>query len=185
MHKVLFFEHVESFAHLGRNDFVGSAANVLHSILDRSPVEKFVVLYVNSKAEVTGSEVVAVGDLEMVQVGVRNMFRGAILHTAPRIVLGHNHPHGDPTASQPDWLLTDAAMLCSELLKIQVMDHIIVSPNGKHYSCFEHVQDFQRMMQDAALRAQAQQVINNLIPSANKGPMGIDMNTLKKIMGIF
>src|SRR5579885_1485608 len=58
---------------LDKFDLVGSCARVLHQLLDRSPVEKFVVLYLNFKNEITGSEVVAQGDLDMVQMGERNM----------------------------------------------------------------------------------------------------------------
>ena len=170
---------------LNKFDLIGSCAQVLHELLDRSPVEKFVVLYIDFNNRITGSEVIAQGDLDMVQIGVRNMFRGAILHGAANVVLSHNHPYGDPTASVPDWMVTDAAMLVSELLKIKVLDHIIVSPNGQHYSCMEHVADFQRLMEQSAIRAQALDALTKIMPSINKGPMGVSLDTIKKIMGTF
>lgn len=116
------------------------AAQVFHEVLDCSPVEQFMVIYLDSTNSMVGAEKVAVGQLEMVHISMREMFRGAIHAAAPRIVMGHNHPSGDPTPSQPDILLTEAAVQAGALLGISVRNHIVVSPSGTHISVFEYAE---------------------------------------------
>jgi len=156
-----------------------SCADVLHELLDRSPVEQFVVLYVMSDLRISGAEKIAMGDLENVSVGMKNLFRGALIAGAPRIVLGHNHPQGEPTASVPDWLMTDTAIMCSELLQVQILDHIIVSPDGRHYSCWDHKDRLIQIMQQSALQAQLKDLMRKTIPTS-KGPFGTDLDEYKK-----
>jgi DNA repair protein RadC len=117
------------------------AASILHSMLDTSPVEQFVTIYLNSKGEMVGAEKVAMGDLESVAIGMRNIFRGAIAASVPRIVMGHNHPHGDPMASDQDLLLTSMAIQAGMVLGIQIVDHVIVSPDGRHFSIWDHQEE--------------------------------------------
>lgn len=114
------------------------AAEVLHKLLDKSPVEKFVVLYMDASGRLVGGEEICTGGLERVEVEMRNVFRGAILACVSRVILAHNHPQGDVTASDEDIILTSVAVNYGLILGIDVWDHIVVSPKGDHYSIFEN-----------------------------------------------
>ncbi len=50
----------------------------------------------------------------------------AIKCNAPRIILVHNHPSGDPTPSQSDYRATDRIYECTQMLGIELLDHIII-----------------------------------------------------------
>ena len=45
---------------------------------------------------------------------------------APKIVLVHNHPSGDSTPSQGDFLLTDRVYESSDVMGIELVDHVII-----------------------------------------------------------
>lgn len=45
-------------------------------------------------------------------------------------MVGHNHPNGCPTPSEQDRLLTDRIVAAGEILGIEVLDHIVVAPDG-------------------------------------------------------
>ena len=45
---------------------------------------------------------------------------------APAIILVHNHPTGDPTPSEADIKVTRDMMRAGQLLKIEVLDHVIL-----------------------------------------------------------
>lgn len=109
-------------------------AEVLHELLDKSPVEQMAVLYVDASFKLVGVEKVGLGTTTMVMVTMAEIFRGAITASVPMIVLGHNHPSDDPTPSGPDWNLTDKARVVGKDLGIEILDHIIVTPTGKHVS---------------------------------------------------
>lgn len=50
----------------------------------------------------------------------------AIKCDAPKIILVHNHPSGDPTPSQSDYRVTDRIYECTQMLGIELLDHIII-----------------------------------------------------------
>lgn len=53
------------------------------------------------------------------------------------MILGHNHPGGDPEPSHQDRQLTEAIRGGGKYLGIRVLDHVIVAREG-HYSFQEH-----------------------------------------------
>ena len=109
-------------------------AEILHNLLDKSPVEQMVVIYLDTSLNMVGVEKVGLGTTTMVSVTMSEIFRGAIVASVPFIVLGHNHPSDDSTPSAPDWDLTDKARDMGAQLGIDVLDHIVVTPTGKHVS---------------------------------------------------
>jgi DNA repair protein RadC len=73
-----------------------------------------------------GHQLVSTGTLDMILVTPREVFRPAICIAAAAIVLMHNHPSGDPTPSQADIKVTHDLIRAGQLLKIEVLDHIIM-----------------------------------------------------------
>jgi DNA repair protein RadC len=63
----------------------------------------------------------------------REVFRNAIYLGASCIILAHNHPSGSLIPSQMDIKVTEELMKAGKLLRIEVIDHIIVSSEG-YYS---------------------------------------------------
>jgi DNA repair protein RadC len=54
------------------------------------------------------------------------VFRSAISAGAAAVILLHNHPSGDPTPSEADIKVTRDLIRAGQLLKIEVLDHIIL-----------------------------------------------------------
>ena len=52
--------------------------------------------------------------------------RSAIAANAAAVVLAHNHPSGDPTPSEADIKVTRDLIRAGQLLKIEVLDHVII-----------------------------------------------------------
>lgn len=117
-----------------------AAAQVLHHLLDRSPTENLAVVYLNSSAEIIGAERVGMGGMETVGNDPAEIFRGALVKAAPEILLAHNHPSGDVTPSPQDLLMTMSNLSLGGILGIRIRDHLVVGPNGKHYSIREGMQ---------------------------------------------
>jgi DNA repair protein RadC len=128
------------------------AASVLHAMLDKSPVEQFVALYLNTSAQIIGAESVAMGDLDKVHVGIRNLFRGAIVSGAYKILVGHNHPGGDCTPSDDDIMITGSIINASTYIGIPMRDHVIVSPRGNHFSILDNEEQMLIRLMDMKLR---------------------------------
>ena len=89
-------------------------------------VENFLVVYLSTRRKPIGWSVISTGTLDTILVHPREVFKGAIVANAAAIVLGHNHPSGDPSPSEADIKVTRDLMRAGQLLKIEVLDHLIL-----------------------------------------------------------
>jgi DNA repair protein RadC len=102
------------------------AARILQSYLAGADREYFVVLLLDAKHRVEALNVAAIGSLTASIVHPREVFKPAVIMSAASIVLGHNHPSGDPSPSRQDMVLTQRLVQAGDLLGIKVLDHIII-----------------------------------------------------------
>jgi DNA repair protein RadC len=89
-------------------------------------VERFQILLLNTRRRLIRCEKLAHGTQDTLLVNPRDVFRSAILADAAALVLAHNHPSGDPTPSEADIKVTRDLIRAGQLLKIEVLDHIIM-----------------------------------------------------------
>jgi DNA repair protein RadC len=89
-------------------------------------VETFQVVLLNTRHRLIRVEPVSQGTLDTILVHPREVFRMAIAANAAALVLVHNHPSGDPTPSEADIKVTRDLIRAGQLLKIEVLDHIII-----------------------------------------------------------
>jgi len=61
------------------------------------------------------------------------LFSVALKCYASAVILAHNHPSGNTKLSNPDKAITSKIKEAGKLLDIDVLDHIIVTPNS-YYS---------------------------------------------------
>lgn len=95
--------------------------------LDR---EHFVAVFLDARHNVNGVHVVSVGSLSASIVHPREVFKGALLANAGGLVVMHNHPSGDPEPSPEDVAVTRRLRQAGELLGVDVLDHIVVTPRS-------------------------------------------------------
>jgi len=89
-------------------------------------VETFQVVFLNTRRRLIGFQALTQGTLDMILVDARTVFAPAISKRASAIILAHNHPSGDPTPSEADIKVTRDLVRMGQLLKIEVLDHIIL-----------------------------------------------------------
>lgn len=53
---------------------------------------------------------------------------------APKIILIHNHPSGNPEPSEKDFQATDRIYEAADIMGIQLLDHVIIGKNNKFES---------------------------------------------------
>ena len=92
--------------------------------------ECFVILLLNARKRVKGHHLATIGTLDTVHVHPREVFRAAIVCCALTIVLIHNHPSGDSTPSEADIMVTRDLIRAGQVLKIEVLDHLIMGKPG-------------------------------------------------------
>ena len=99
--------------------------------------EQFVVILLNSKNKVIGTEVVSEGSLSSSIVHPREVYAPAMLHHAAAIMVAHNHPSGEPKPSLEDEEVTRMLSRSGKVLGIPMIDHVIIG-DGNYYSFLEN-----------------------------------------------
>jgi DNA repair protein RadC len=88
--------------------------------------EALVVLILNTRRRIIGHNLVTLGLLDSCYVHAREVFRPAIVAAGSAVVLIHNHPSGDASPSDADIKVTRDLIRAGQLLKIELLDHIII-----------------------------------------------------------
>jgi DNA repair protein RadC len=88
--------------------------------------ECFVVLILNTRKRIRGHQLISIGTLDCTIMHPRDAFRAAIGLSASAIIAMHNHPSGEPSPSGADVRSTQELIKAGQILKIEVLDHIIV-----------------------------------------------------------
>ena len=109
-------------------------AKVFAEHLRHADREHFVVMMLCTQNRLIGLNTVSIGTLNAALVSPREVFKAAILANAASIVVGHNHPSGDPAPSPEDLAVTDVLRRAGELLDIPVLDHVVVGDGGRYAS---------------------------------------------------
>ncbi len=89
-------------------------------------VEQFQIVLLNSRRRLIRVERIAQGTLDTVVVHPREVFKTAIASNASSLILVHNHPSGDSSPSEADIRVTRDLIRAGQLLKIEVVDHVIL-----------------------------------------------------------
>jgi DNA repair protein RadC len=92
--------------------------------------ECFVVLILNTRRKCKGHYLVSIGTQDTLLVHAREVFRLAIMTAANSIILMHNHPSGNETPSSADLKVTNDLIRAGQILKIEVLDHVILGQPG-------------------------------------------------------
>ena len=92
-------------------------------------VECFVVLLLNTRKKIKGHVLVSTGLMDQVLIHPRETFRAAVIASAHSVILMHNHPSGDVSPSEADIRVTRELIRAGQVLRIEVLDHVIVGGN--------------------------------------------------------
>jgi len=98
---------------------------LFNPLLKEEPKEVFLVAWLSSYNRVQGFEIVSTGTLTSAVVDPRAVFRSAIVANCANIIIAHNHPSGNTSASNEDISLTKKLIEAGKLIEINIFDHII------------------------------------------------------------
>jgi DNA repair protein RadC len=120
-----------------QNSFSGSELikKVIRQI-GQTDRENFVVVMLNTKLKPIGTNLVSTGSLTQSIVQPREIVKAALNMPCKALILGHNHPSGDPSPSMEDRLITLMIMASAQLFDLDILDHIIVDMDSDAYLSF-------------------------------------------------
>lgn len=113
------------------------ALDVLFSLFHKDKIglqEQFVVVYLNRGNKVIGSSNLFTGGISVTVVDMKIILSLGLKLMASSILIAHNHPSGNLKPSEEDKRITNKLFDASKLLEIQLLDHLIVTPDMKYFS---------------------------------------------------
>ena len=98
------------------------------------PHEEFWVLLLNRANRVIKKKKISEGGVSGTVADPKIIYKIALEELASGVIVAHNHPSGNLTASQSDIDLTKKLREAGKFLEVQLLDHVIVA--GKKYFSF-------------------------------------------------
>lgn len=95
-----------------------------------SSKEHFLMVTLDGGHKIIKIHVVSVGTLNCSLIHPREVFVEAINDKASAMILCHNHPSGSCEPSEQDVEATRVLLEASQIMKIEILDHVIVSCNS-------------------------------------------------------
>lgn len=116
---------------------VACAANHL---IGSEMTECLLAFFVNARQRVTGYAEVARGTVNATRFSPRDVLTRALHVGCVGFLLAHNHPSGEPEPSRADRLVTAQLRTAAQVVGLELLDHVIVAPGGRHFSFRDHEQ---------------------------------------------
>lgn len=106
------------------------AAEILIPLLRDLHHEVFYVLYLTHAGGLIRFEHIGQGGLNSTVADIRIILKNALLNTASKIIVAHNHPSGNLKPSREDIALTVKLKEAAALMDIKLLDHVIIAGNN-------------------------------------------------------
>ena len=94
---------------------------------DTKDREYIVAAFLNTNLDVIATKTITSGSLNSSAIYPREILKEALFFNAERVMVAHNHPGGNLTASEPDRAATTELHKCFDSTGVQFIDHFIVA----------------------------------------------------------
>lgn len=112
-----------------------SIADYYREMLRHELVEKVIVIVLDTRMGFLGEKLLTKGTVDASLISPREVFLYALQMQAVHMILIHNHPSGDVTASRQDIAITNRISELGQMICIDLVDHIILG--GTKYFSFK------------------------------------------------
>ncbi|MCY7354089.1 MAG: DNA repair protein RadC [Lysobacter sp.] len=95
--------------------------------LRHQPHEVFAALFLDTRHRAIAFEELFRGSIDGAEVHPREVVRRALVHNAAAVIVGHNHPSGNPEPSAADRAVTASLKHALALLDVRLLDHFVIA----------------------------------------------------------
>ena len=112
--------------------------NIAKTWIGSGTVERFVIFGLNNQNQVIAGAIMGQGSSSFAYIDRTEVARFLVLSGASAAIVAHNHPSGDPRASNDDLELTQGILELGKLLGVKILDHVIVTPSESLFSFLDN-----------------------------------------------
>lgn len=112
---------------------INSPKDVANLLTDEMRYEKKEIvkaIVLNSKNIIVKIADICLGGTNSAILKPKDVLQEAIKLGAPKIILVHNHPSGDPTPSKSDYEFTERLVQASNIMGVELLDHVVIGDYG-------------------------------------------------------
>jgi len=95
--------------------------------LRHQPHEVFAALFLDTRHRAIAFEELFRGSIDGAEVHPREVVRRALAYNAAAVIVGHNHPSGNPEPSAADRAVTASLKHALALLDVRLLDHFVIA----------------------------------------------------------
>lgn len=110
------------------------AASVIRECIAGCNREEVWAAYLDTKNRVVGARLISAGTLNECGVNIQEIFRAALVLNSAGVVIGHNHPSGDPEPSAQDRSVCRRIEAAAKTVDVPILDFIVVTDDEKFVS---------------------------------------------------
>ena len=114
------------------------AVRLVKKLLETFDRAAFIIINLHKNGRPINMNICSIGTVDLTLVSPREVLKSVILSNASKIIVMHNHPSGDLSPSQDDYMLTQRLSETCQMMGVQVVDHLIVGPSGGFFSFKDH-----------------------------------------------
>lgn len=111
-----------------------TAFELMKPILGNLEHEEFWIIMLNRAHRVLQTKKISQGGLTGTVIDTRMILKYALDKKATSLIIAHNHPSGNKTASEADRNITEKIRKSAEIMDITLLDHLIIA--GDSYLSF-------------------------------------------------
>lgn len=105
----------------------GAAGRYFAQRLRGQPHEVFAALFLDASHRAIAFEELFRGTIDGAEVHPREVVRRALVHNAAAVIVGHNHPSGNPEPSAADRAVTLRLRQALDLVDTRLLDHFVIA----------------------------------------------------------
>lgn len=129
---------------------ISEIVDYLRSKVPYGQQEEFFYLCLNNKSNVLCFKSLGKGNINNIYIDIKVLLQQILKYPTKDIVICHTHPSGTPYPSSDDRRFTLELLSVLEKIKIRLIDHVIISPDG-YFSFFQN--GTEALGQDSDLKA--------------------------------
>ena len=88
---------------------------------------ELLALFLDTRHRVIAYEALFSGTVDGTEVHPRDVVRRALAHNAAAVIVGHNHPSGNPEPSAADRAVTARLKQALALVDLRLLDHFVIA----------------------------------------------------------
>ena len=108
--------------------------------MKKANVEMVGLLCLDNTNKIINYANIAMGDIDLVNTSLAQIFRVVLLSNASKLIIGHNHPNGVLKITKADINITKQIGNLCRVFRVFLIDSVVVNMNGESESIRENME---------------------------------------------